>query len=159
MAESVHERLSRKAPYSFRGAGDVPPFPDDKPIIFYDGVCVLCSGFVRFVLARDRSAQFRFVAAQSALGQAIYRHYGLDPVAFETNLLIVDGRAYGKLDAFTGMMGRIGGAWHAVRVVAVLPRPVRDWLYDRIALNRYRLFGRTDTCMVPDACWRSRVLE
>ena len=157
MAEPVHVRLSRKAPYSYRGAA-VPPFPDDRPIIVFDGVCVLCSGFVRFVVARDGREQFRFVAAQSALGQALFRHYGLDPLEFETNLLIADGRAYGKLDAFTGVMRRIGGLWHVVRAVAIFPRPLRDWLYDRIALNRYRLFGRTEACMTPDAAWRNRVL-
>lgn len=159
MAESVHARLSRKAPYSYRGAGNVPPFADDKPIIVYDGVCLLCAGFVRFVVARDAGEQFRFMAAQSSLGQTLFRHYGLDPVAFETILLIVDGRAHGKLDAFTGIMRRIGGAWHVVRLFSALPRPFRDWHYDRIALNRYRLFGRADTCIVPDAGWRGRVLE
>ena len=64
----------------------------------FDGVCVLCSGFARFILKRDRDFAFRFTTAQSPLGQALFRHYGLDTETFETNLVLVDGRAYAKLD-------------------------------------------------------------
>ena len=137
----------------------MPAFPDDKPIIVFDGVCVLCSGFVRFVVARDPDAKFRFVSAQSPLGQALFRHYDLDTDDFETNLLIADGRAFGKLDALTGILQRLGGVWRIATITSLLPRTLRDRLYDRIARNRYRIFGRTDSCIVPDASWRSRVLE
>ena len=160
---SVYARLTSRAAYSYRNAPDVPSFPDDKPLIVFDGVCVLCSGFVRFVVARDPHATFRFVSAQSPLGQALFRHYDLDTDDFETNLLIADGRAHGKLDAFTGVMDllgdRLGGIYRLALLAKLLPRPLRDWLYDRIARNRYLLFGRTDACIVPDASWRGRVLE
>lgn len=155
----VYARLESKPDYSYRNAPDAPEFPDEKPLIVFDGVCILCSGFVRFVIARDPGAMFRFASAQSPLGQALFRHYGLDTDDFETNLLIADGRAYGKLDAFTGVMVRLGGIWRVALLARLLPRLFRDWLYDRIARNRYRLFGRTDTCIVPDASWRERVLE
>lgn len=161
---SVHIRLTTRAAYSYRNAPDVPSFPDDKPLIVFDGVCILCSRFVRFVVARDPHAKIRFVSAQSPLGQALFRHYDLATDDFETNLLIADGRAHGKLDAITGVMdllgdGGLGGIWRVALVARLLPRPLRDWLYDRIARNRYGLFGRTETCVVPDASWRGRVLE
>ena len=136
----------------------MPPFPDDMPVIVFDGVCALCSGFVRFVAARDRAGQFRFIAAQSALGQALFRHYGLDPMDYETNLLIADGRAVGRMEAFAGVMSRLGGACSAATVVLLLPQPARDWLYERIARNRYRLFGRYDACVKPDPSWSDRVI-
>lgn len=75
----------------------------------FDGVCVLCSGFARFVAARNPDGRFRFTAAQSPLGQALFRHFGLDPVNYETNLLIADGRAFAKMDAFVEIMRRLGG--------------------------------------------------
>ena len=160
---AVYARLEGKPVYSYRNAPEVPPFPDEKPLIVFDGVCILCSGFVRFVVARDPHATFRFVSAQSPLGQALLRHYDLDTDDFETNLLIADGRAHGKLDAITGVMDLLGdglgGIWRVALLARLLPRPLRDWLYDRIARNRYALFGRTDTCIVPDASWRARVLE
>ena len=80
------------------------------------------------------------------LGEALYRHYGLDDVDYETNLLIQDGRAYGRMEAFVHIVSQLGGAWPTVRLILGLPRPMRDWLYDRIAKNRYRLFGRYDAC-------------
>ena len=151
--------LSAVPPYSYRGDPAVPPFPDDRPLIVFDEVCILCSGFARFVARRDPDGRFRFTMAGSQLGQSLFRHYGFDPVNYETNLLVVDGRAYGKLAAFAGIMTRLGGGWRLAGVVRVLPARFADWLYDRIAQNRYRLFGKSETCMVPEADWRNRVID
>jgi predicted DCC family thiol-disulfide oxidoreductase YuxK len=144
--------------YSYRADASVPAFPDDRPLIVFDGVCVLCSGFAKFVLRRDRRGRFRFATAQGPLGQALFRHYGLDAIDYETNLVLVDGRAFGKLDAFSVVMGELGLPWCLLCVVRVLPRRLSDWLYDRIATNRYRLFGRTESCMLPPPQWRERFL-
>lgn len=156
---TCRERLRRLPDFGYRTDVDVPAFPDDKSVIVFDGVCVLCSGFARFVAERDGTRQFRFVAAQSRLGRALYGHAGLDPVNYETNLLLADGRFFGKMDAFVRIMTMIGGVYHLARVVNWLPHRWSDWLYDRIAQNRYRLFGLAETCIVPDARWRDRVLE
>lgn len=155
----LHERLAAMPDYSWRADPAVPPFPDDKPLIVFDGVCVLCSGFARFVAARDPEGKFRLTAAQSSLGSALYRHFGLDPINYETNLLLADGHAFGKLDAFAGIMRRIGGPWRAAAILGALPGPGGEWIYDRIAGNRYRLFGRHAQCIQPDAGWRERVIE
>ena len=157
--ERTSERLGRLAPYSYRGDPAVPAFPDDRPVIVFDGVCALCSGFVRFVAARDREQTFRFVAAQSALGMSLFRHYGLDPVNYETNLLIANGGVSAKMDAFCAIMTRLGGACRLGLVLGWLPGRLSDRLYETIARNRYALFGRTEQCIRPDASWRDRVIE
>ena len=157
--QRTSERLSRFTPYSYRSDPAVPAFADDKAIIVFDGVCAFCSGFVRFVAQRDRRRQFRFIPAQSRLGTALFRHYGLDPVNYETNLLIADGRVSAKMAAFAGIMSRLGGVWRLAAGLGWLPARLGDRGYDTIARNRYRLFGRYEQCMVPDASWRDRVIE
>ena len=155
----MSERLQLIAPHSYRSDPAVPAFPDDKAVIVFDGVCGLCSGFVRFVAARDRPRQFRFIAAQSPLGQALFRHYGLDPVNYESNLLIADGRVTVKMDAVVGIASRLGGIWRLGKVFGYLPGRLADRMYEAIARNRYRWFGKFDQCIRPDASWRDRVIE
>jgi predicted DCC family thiol-disulfide oxidoreductase YuxK len=156
---SVSQRLAAARPYSYRDDPGVPTFPDDKALIVFDGVCVLCSAFARFLLKRDRHFRFRFATAQSPLGQALFRHYGLDADTFETNLLVADGRAWGKLDTVAVAGKRLGGVWRACGVLRLIPRAIADWLYDRVAWNRYALFGRTEHCMMPPPQWRERFIE
>jgi predicted DCC family thiol-disulfide oxidoreductase YuxK len=157
-AASTSLRLSRMSPCSYRSDPAVPPFPDDKALVVFDGVCVLCSGFARFILQRDRDFAFRLTTAQSPLGQALYRHYGLDPDEFESNLVLADGRAYAKLDTVTVLAKRLGGPWRALGLLRLIPRFLGDWIYDRIARNRYALFGRTEHCMLPLPEWRERFI-
>ena len=159
MSASVSRRLAAAPAYSYRTDPAVPAFPDDKVLVVFDGVCVLCSGFAKFILKRDRAFAFRMTTAQSPLGQALYRHYGLDTDEFETNLVIVGGRAYGKLDSVAIAGERLGGPWRAVALLRLLPRVLADWFYDRVARNRYALFGRADSCMIPPPEWRERFLE
>jgi predicted DCC family thiol-disulfide oxidoreductase YuxK len=155
----ISRRLAAAPAYSYRADPAVPAFPDDKVLVVFDGVCVLCSGFAKFILKRDRASAFRMTTAQSPIGQALYRHYGLDTEEFETNLVIADGRAYAKLDSVAVAGARLGGPWRALAPLCLLPRPLADWLYDRVAQNRYALFGRTDSCMIPPPEWRERFLE
>jgi predicted DCC family thiol-disulfide oxidoreductase YuxK len=145
-------------PHGYRDDPAVPGFDDLQPLLVFDGVCNLCSGFVRFVLRRDRAGRFRFAAAQSPLGQALYRHYGLDAREFATNLLIADGRLHARMASFAAVMARLPWPWRALAVAGLLPRPLGDRLYDLVARNRYRWFGRTDQCMVPDAAVRARFI-
>jgi predicted DCC family thiol-disulfide oxidoreductase YuxK len=156
---SVSKRLAQATPYSYRADPAVPPFPDDKALVVFDGVCVLCSRFVQLILKHDRGFAFRLTTAQSPLGQALFRHYGLDTETFQTNLVLIDGRAYGKLDTVAAVASRLGGGWRLLAALRALPGPIGDWLYDRIARNRYRLFGRHDSCMMPPPAWRERFIE
>jgi predicted DCC family thiol-disulfide oxidoreductase YuxK len=155
---AVSQRLAATRPYSYRDDPAVPPFPDDRALIVFDGVCVLCSAFARFVLRHDPQFRFRLATAQSPLGQALLCHYGLDAQVFETNLLIAGGRPWGKLDSVAMAGVTIGGAWRAAVLLRLIPHPVADWIYDRVALNRYRLFGRTEHCMMPPPEWRERFI-
>ena len=132
-----------------------PDLPDDT--ILFDGVCVLCSRWVRFVAARD-GGRFRFVPVQSAYGHAVAARLGINPAAPETNAVVLGGIAYFKSDAAMAVLRSLPG-WRGVRLLAATPPVVRDWAYDRIAQNRYRLFGRTAACMVPPPGLARRVLQ
>jgi predicted DCC family thiol-disulfide oxidoreductase YuxK len=142
-------RSGQRAAYSYRSDAAVPPFPDDKPIIVFDGRCVLCSRWAQFVMRHDRDKRFRLLAAQTPLGTAIYAHYGLDPVDYETNVLLEDGRAWLKSEGTIRMFERLGFPWSAAAVLRVLPRAWRDKLYDVVARNRLEWFGSRETCFVP----------
>jgi predicted DCC family thiol-disulfide oxidoreductase YuxK len=161
MAEmpSVSMRLAAAVAYSYRADSAVPQFDDGRALIVYDGVCVLCSGAMRAIARRDRDGVFQFASAQSPLGRALFVHYGLDPVAFETVLLIRDGHAFGKLDMTLEVARVLGGPWRLFGLFRPLPRRLQDVAYDLVAKNRYRLFGRTATCLRPDASWRGRVID
>ncbi len=137
---------------------DILPALAAGNIIVFDGVCVLCNGFVRFVLRHDRQARFSFLIAQTETGEALYRALELKSSDYDTVLVFVDGTFHEKLDAFCVVMGRLGWPWRALGALRVLPRGLKDWLYDRIARNRYAIFGRCDTCLVPDETLRERFL-
>jgi predicted DCC family thiol-disulfide oxidoreductase YuxK len=133
-------------------------FDESRPLIVFDGVCVLCSGFVRMVVRLDRQSRFRFATAQSPFGEALFRKHGLRTDSYETNLVLIDGVAFTRLDSFVAVMAELGWPWRAAKALLLLPRPLRDWLYDRIAKNRYALFGRKDSCDIPSAEMRERFL-
>lgn len=117
-------------------------------LVLFDGVCVFCSAWVRFIIARDPAAQFRFAPIQHEPGRGLARRLGIDPEAPETNAVVLGGRALFKSDAALGVLRRLPG-WGWVAPLHRLPRGLRDWAYDRVARNRYRLFGRTHACLVP----------
>ncbi len=146
------------AAYSYRNDSAVPGFDDSHPIIVFDGECIFCSGWVNFVLRHDRTRRFRFLTAQSPLGAALYRHYGLDTRDYETNILIEDGRAFFKSEGSIRMAAGLGYPWRLATLLRILPRRFRDALYELVARNRYRIAGRRDRCFVPTADHRSRFL-
>jgi len=117
-------------------------------LVLFDGVCVLCSRWVEFVIARDPSGRFRFVAIQTPLGRRLAQRFGIDAENPETNAVVSGGRAYFKLESTLVVLAELPG-WRWTRAAYLLPRPARDFLYDRIARNRYRVFGRRATCLVP----------
>lgn len=133
-----------------------PGFPEH--LILFDGVCLLCSRWVREVIARDPDRRFSFVSVQSSYGRALSAKVGVDAEAPETNAVIEDGRALFKSDAVIAVLSRLKGfGW--VRAFSALPRPVRDFAYDRIAKNRYAVFGKSDACFMPAPEDRARFLD
>jgi predicted DCC family thiol-disulfide oxidoreductase YuxK len=117
-------------------------------LVLFDGVCILCSGWVRFLIERDKDDYFRFTPIQSPYGRVLARRLGIDAESPETNAVFVGGRAYFKFDSVIHALKRFP-RWRWLCALAVLPRPLRDWCYDRVAANRYRMFGQTERCMVP----------
>lgn len=130
-----------------------------RDLIVFDGECVLCSAFFRFIIRVDRAERFHFAHAQSPLGAALYRALDMPADDFETNLVLVDGMIHERLDAFAAAMSAVGWPHRALAVVRFIPEPLRSFLYYRIARNRYAWFGRYDTCMMPDAALRARFLD
>lgn len=133
---------------------------DDIPqgdLIVFDGTCVFCSAFARFMVRWDRAGHFRFVTAHSATGQGIYAALGLDGVAMTTNIVITGGVPHIKLRAFTAAMRRLGGVWRIFGALDLIPQRFADPAYDWIARNRYRL-GRRQ-CPVPGPALRARLIE
>lgn len=127
-------------------------------LIVFDGECVLCSGFFSFMLRHDRRERFRYALAQSELGTRLYQALDLPTDDFETNLVIVDGRIHRELDAFAQAMRVLGWPWRGLSGLRFLPSVLKAPAYRAIARNRYSLFGRSQTCMVPDAALRERFL-
>ena len=137
------------AAYSYRDDPAVPRFADDRPVIIFDGECVLCSGSAQFVLRRDKRKLYRFLAAQTPLGRALYVHYGLDAREYETMILIADGIATFKSEAVIRIGEGLGLPWSLAAVFRVVPRPWRDRAYAVLARNRLRILGRRDSCYLP----------
>ncbi|HUO00254.1 MAG TPA: DCC1-like thiol-disulfide oxidoreductase family protein [Bradyrhizobium sp.] len=132
-------------------------WPDDD-VILYDGVCVFCSRWVRFVAKRDIDRRFRFTAIQSAYGTGLAQAFGIDPHDPDTNAVIHGGVAFFRSDAALTVLSCLPG-WGWMRLLRIVPKPLRDAVYSLVARNRYRIFGRYDSCFAPDAELRARVLE
>ncbi len=128
----------------------MPSFDDSRPVIVFDGKCVLCSAFARLVIRTDRQRRFRLLAAQSPTGAALYRHFGLSVDDYETNILLEEGRPWLKSEGSIRIFERLGFPWSMLRVGRLLPLPVRDRLYRVVARNRLRWFGARETCYLPD---------
>jgi predicted DCC family thiol-disulfide oxidoreductase YuxK len=144
---------------SYRTDASVPAFPDNKSLFVYDGECVMCSGFVRWLMARDRRGRINVTPAQGAIGRGLYAHLGIQPDHFDTHLLVVDGQVLGRSDAAIGLLRQLGGGWSALASVAdAVPSALRDAAYDWLARNRYRVRGRRNSCWRPDPALAARVL-
>jgi len=144
--------------YSYREDSNVPEFPDDRAIIVFDGMCVMCSGFMRFVMARDREHHFRLLPAQSELGKALYAHYGLKAGDYDSVLLIEDGLVRTKWDASIAVYEGLGWPWRFASLGRILPKFLANPLYNFIAGNRFKWFGRHNVCMIPSADEQERFL-
>ncbi|WP_375786006.1 thiol-disulfide oxidoreductase DCC family protein [Bradyrhizobium sp. Pha-3] len=132
-------------------------WPDDD-VILYDGVCIFCSRWVRFVIARDMARRFRFTPIQSDYGTRLAKTFGIDPEDPDTNAVVHGGIAWMKSDAALTVLSYLPG-WGWTRALFAVPKPLRDAVYSLIARNRYKIFGKYETCFVPDADMRARVLE
>ena len=148
-----------RAAWSYRDDPRVPAFDDRGPIAFMDAECALCSRGARLISRFDRRGEFRICPVQSELGRAMLTHYGLDPGDADSWLYLEDGRAFTSIDAMIRVGRRLGGAGGLLIGLRLLPRPVQDWVYRRVARNRYRLFGSADMCALPDDALQKRLMR
>ncbi len=127
-------------------------------IVLFDGVCNLCNASVRFIIARDRSDRFRFAPLQSEAGRRLAAHYTL-PTDLRAFFLIDDGQAYERSAAWLRIMRLLGMPWLTLYFLVIVPRPVRDWVYDFVGRNRYQWFGKLDQCPLPAPDWQKKFLS
>lgn len=136
-----------------------------NPIIVYDGVCGLCNRLIRFVLKRDRNDRFRFAALQSEFAATVLQRQEINPQSLDTMYLLLnysqpDERLAARSDAAIQILAELGGIWRALAsIVQLLPHWFRDKAYNLIARNRYQLFGKYQTCQIPDERYRSKFLD
>jgi predicted DCC family thiol-disulfide oxidoreductase YuxK len=119
------------------------------PLVLFDGICNLCSWSVQFLAPRDRYSRLWFASAQSSTGQAVLRRCGLPTEDWDSFVLVDDGGAWFKSAAFFRTVRYMTWPWPLLRVLRFVPRGIADWLYDRVARNRYAIFGRRPACMIP----------
>jgi predicted DCC family thiol-disulfide oxidoreductase YuxK len=128
------------------------------PVLLFDGVCNLCNASVQWVLLRDKKAQFRFAALQSDTGRQLLRTHGLSSETLDSVVVVSGGRVLTHSDAPLEIVRLLGGAWSWLYVFRWLPRWLRDGIYRFIAQNRYRWFGKKETCMLPRPEWKDRFI-
>ena len=140
--------------------GPLPPYlsSGDKVILF-DGVCKLCNAWSNFIIHHDSNREFKLASVQSEEGKEILRHFEYPVDVYETMLVVHGSRCLEKSEAFFYVMKTLGFPWNLNLVFKLIPRPVRDWMYDRIALNRYYLFGKYDYCSLPTPDHNERFLD
>lgn len=131
---------------------------DDGPIIIFDAMCVLCSANAQFILKHDRKGHFRLASMQNPVGAGLYRKHGIDPENPES-LIIVDGDALVRdSEAVLAIYAGLGWPWKALAAFRIVPRFIRDPIYLWVARNRYRIFGKRETCWLPSPEQAKRVL-
>ncbi len=128
-------------------------------IVLFDAVCVICNGWAKFLIKHDRQAKFKLVSAQSDVGEEILQHYGMSTTHYTTMVVILNGQLYTESTALLKVMQHLGLPFSLMNAGYFIPRPIRDFLYHRVALNRYWLFGQTHQCLIPSAENRQHFLE
>jgi predicted DCC family thiol-disulfide oxidoreductase YuxK len=145
--------------YSYRADPAVPKFDDGRPLLIFDGMCVLCSSGVQFMLRHDRNKACCFAVIQSPVPQGLYLHYGLDATRFNTFMVLVDGAPHTKWQGLLAAAKLMGGVWKPLGVIGgLMPSFLGNWIYDVVQNNRLSWFGSRDACYMPTEIERQRFL-
>ena len=130
----------------------------DQSIILFDGVCNLCNGFVNFLIPRDKENRFQFGSLQSDKVKELLKQYHYSADDISTVLLLENRQLYSQSTAVLRNARKMNGAWPLRYGFMIIPRPIRDFLYNLIARNRYSLFGKKDSCMMPTPEWSAKFI-
>lgn len=131
---------------------------EDKHIILFDGVCNLCNNTVLFLIKRDKKRLLQFASLQSGIGQQLLKAAGLSATVFNSFVYLEGGKVFTKSTAVLKVLRQLNGFWRLFYIFIIVPKPLRDVVYDLIAKHRYRLFGRKNKCMVPTPELQNRFL-
>jgi len=131
----------------------------DKPVVLFDGVCNLCSSSVIFIIKRDRGSKIKFASLQSEFGQEQMKRFKLPASLLNSVLLIKNGKLYQRSNAALEIASMLDGLWPLFFIFKIVPRFFRDIIYDWIAKNRYRWFGKKEECMIPTPEMRERFIN
>lgn len=129
-----------------------------SPLILFDGECNLCNGAVQFIIKRDKKATFKFASLQSSVGRRLMQQYAI-PQDYSSIVLIENGRAWLKSTAVLRLSRRLSGMWPLLYLFLAVPRFLRDSVYNFVARNRYKWWGRREACWVPTAQLKERFIE
>jgi predicted DCC family thiol-disulfide oxidoreductase YuxK len=140
------------------------PETNSNTLVLYDGVCGLCNGLNQFLLKRDQNDHFRFASLQSKFAASLLARYDINAVDLDTVYVIADygqpsQRLLSRSDAILNILGRLGGVWSLLGIGSALPKSLRDALYNVVARNRYRVFGKYDVCLMPEESYRKKFLD
>ncbi len=131
----------------------------DKPVVLFDGVCNLCNGSVLFIIKRDPQSKLKFASLQSEFGAEQMKRFNLPPSALNSVLLIKGGNLFQKSNAALEIARMLDGMWPGMYAFKIVPLFIRDFIYDWIAKNRYRWFGKKEECMIPTPEMKARFVN
>lgn len=129
-----------------------------KIVVLFDGVCNLCNGTVQFIIKRDPSSRFLFASLQSDYGQSQLLRFGLDPSQLHSIITVEDGKFSERSDAALRIASGLTQPWPMMGVFKIVPRFIRDAVYNLIAKNRYKMFGKQESCMIPTPDMKAKFL-
>lgn len=153
---SAHPIVMDRAPAPVHDGGRMSE--NAHPVIVFDAACVLCSAHARFVLRHERAGHFRLASMQGEAGAALYRRFGIDPADPDTLIVVQGDKALRDSDAIMAIWSALGWPWRGLALLRMVPGFLRDPAYRWVARHRFRIFGRRDTCWVPDAAQAGRIL-
>lgn len=141
--------------------GALDPLTDNTQhnLILFDGVCNLCNASVRFIINRDKKEKFKFASLQSAAAQPYINRFAISGHDLYSIVLIMDNKLYDRSSAALEIAKNLSGLWPAFYIFKIIPKFLRDAVYNLIAKNRYFLFGKKDECMIPTPELKARFLE
>jgi predicted DCC family thiol-disulfide oxidoreductase YuxK len=132
---------------------------DQHPVILFDGVCNLCSNAVQFVIKRDKNALFKFASLQSSFGQNLLNQYHLPSTGFDSFILLENEIIYTKSTAALKVVRQLSGAWPLLYIFSIIPAFIRNTIYNFIARNRYKWFGKKEACWIASPELKNRFLD